>query len=265
MIATFTFLKLPAELRVQIYRYLLLAHDDIHIGTIKADPVRASQWLLRRRFPDRSGSQGSKDYGKMTTYWVEAIGVHTAILLVNRQTYLEGSRIIYSENRFNFCESDYVPLTDNAAMIPFLKDRSEGSRRLIKHIKYSYSIMIRGIFNPQWSADQDHAIEEICTYLRQALQLEHVTLTVFDQCLCQFRSLQLYKDYLVTLDKQRWVQTLVPLIQNLDTFTVIGGYGNELVRAAQTYLVPKIHKASKDERHPQTVKELGCDPAASEA
>lgn len=74
----------------------------------------------------------------MTMYWVKVTGVHPAILSVNRQTYLEGSLIIYSEDRFNFCESALVPLSDNATIAPLLKDRPEGSHRLIKQIEYCY-------------------------------------------------------------------------------------------------------------------------------
>lgn len=42
----FPFLKLPAELRDRIYRYLLHAHGDIRIGKIEAGSPQASNGIL---------------------------------------------------------------------------------------------------------------------------------------------------------------------------------------------------------------------------
>lgn len=156
--------------------------------------------------------------------------------------------VLYSENRFIFRGLGFhSEVYSNAAIIPFLEDRSEGSRRLIKQIEYSYSyyFLIRTLIRSDaFLMKLDHSFEETCNYLSQNLQLEHVTLKFYDTLLLGYN---VSKDCQLAVDKQNWVQQLIPLVKNLDTFTLISEYGslNEMLRAAQTYLELKMHKGKQ--------------------
>ncbi len=85
--------------------------------------------------------------------------------------------------------------------------------------------------------------DEVCNYLSQNSQLKRVTLI--------FQSLVLdstaRKDHLANLDKHIWIKHLVPLVKNLDIFTIAkwAGRDDDLTRTAQTYLESKMEKASK--------------------
>ncbi|CAD6587914.1 MAG: hypothetical protein ASARMPRED_003274 [Alectoria sarmentosa] len=243
----FPFLKLPAELRVRIYRYLLHAHGDICIGKFDAHTSESSKGRLRRHFPEREVTSLLEDYGKMRMYKVNATGVNPAFMSVNRQTYLEASKIFYSENCFKFFAIDHLhPVFGCETIIPFLEDRSDGSRRLIKKIKFCYMV---AFFQPQYLVQLDHLFQQNCDYLTHSLQLKHVNLVIFALNDRQTNREEIYlpSTYLATLDQQKWIQQLVPLVKDLDTFRITqktDGY-DDLVCAAQTYLESKMHNASK--------------------
>lgn len=65
---------------------------------------------------------------------MNATELHPAILSVSRQTYLEASGVLYSENRFRFLAQQDKPfhVTADLAVILLLEDRSEATRRLIR-------------------------------------------------------------------------------------------------------------------------------------
>ncbi len=179
----------------------------------------------------------------MITYEVNAIGVHPAILSVNRQSSLEASRIFYSENCFNFYTDGISVCTATATIIPFFEDRSEGSRRLINRIRFSY-ILSHFIYY----SGPDRMFDEVCNYLSQKLQLEHVTLVFENRGRPRVLGRNAYEDRLSNLDKQIWMKQLVALVKNLDTFTITpkwAGQDDDLMRAAQTYLESKMEQASK--------------------
>lgn len=195
-----------------------------------------------------------------------AIGLYPAILAVSRQTYLEAIGVLYSENRFNFHVKDDPPLfiTANPAVIPFLEDRSEGSRRLIKEIDIEYAFDISSLDLWRDSADQIYGFERSCDYLGQNLQLEHVTLVCacfVDLCLRHVRSDAPNKNYRSNLDKQSWVQHLVPLVRMLKSFTVMvwAGIDLDMARAVQIYLESKLSKTSKTICQSQIKRELTAD------
>ena len=215
----------------------------------------------------------------MVTYRVIPSSVHPAILAVNRQTYLEASKIFYSENRFNFCAvDDLSPPTAIEAIIPFLEDRPEGSRRLIKNIKFSYIPMALMVCLQPYIAESNADFKEICDYLSQNLQLEHVRVRLvvgsneimqidilLACCLCNM-GMYKSKGFLYNLDKDSWIIQLVPLVRKLKTFRIVEGAGGvaSLARAAQIYLESEMHQASKTVRETRHVQELAHDPAASE-
>lgn len=188
------------------------------------------------------------------TYWVTAIGLHPAILSASRQTYLEASGILYSENSFLcrvridelfFARANPAGLAP--AVIPFLEDRSEVSRRLIKKIGFSYVFDESTLDVCRDLADQDYGFERTCDYLGQNLQLEHVTLDFHIACTLTVRSDAPYKNYVSNLDKQSWIQHLVPLVGKLETFKVIVWCDDypDMARAVQRYLESKLPKTSK--------------------
>ena len=195
----------------------------------------------------------------MVTYKVDAPGVHPAILSVNRRTYLEASKLFYSENLFTF-------LSGTATIIPFLEDRSEGSRRLIKQIELCFNIILLDAnMNRRLWAHWDHIFENTCKYLSRFLQLEHMTLMYFGRNSYRVRDSTTYEDFLSNIDKHNWVQQLVPLVKNLKNFrstTWDGGCDDEVVLAVQTYLRSTMDSTSKKMRQTQNVQEPAHDAAA---
>ena len=195
-------------------------------------------WCLLGRKPSKNWKPSKKN-----RYRVTAIGLHPAILSVNWQTYLEATRILYSENRFSFRPSDdFRSITVIDAVIPFLEDRCEGSRRLIREIEYSYLVI--SILRVDFEVA--HVFAKTCDYLSQNLQLQHVTLSLASMLPQPTFSRVVGGMYLSNLDKHDWVQQLVPLAQKLKTLTLIGRDDGdaEFVHAAQTYLESKMAEAS---------------------
>lgn len=221
----FPFLKLPAELRVQIYRYLL--RDDIYIDASKV--LKERYW---RCYDSDDLPENGMTYRDM--YRVTAIGLHPAILSVNRQTYLEASRVLYSENCFKFFPSEnVVSIHGIAAVIPFLEDRSEGSRHLIREIQCLYMETKTFIYPYQNGAEHDRVFAKTCDYLGQNLQLQQATLRFVCDNVRSVRSSVDFRLYMAYLDKHEWVQRLVPLVKKLKTFTLVGrgrGYAEVIKR-----------------------------------
>ena len=172
----------------------------------------------------------------MVSYRVYAPGVHPVILSVNRQTYLEATKLFYSENCFKF--------NSNTTIIPFLEDRSEDSRRLIKQIEFDREPTV-GL---QHFVHLDHLFEDVCNYSSRFLQLEHLTLKYWIVAYGEERNSASYKYYLSNIDKKSWVQQLVPLVKQLKSFSVYtwGDDQDDLMLAAQTYLRSMMDNASKE-------------------
>ena len=238
----FPFLKLPAELRDRVYRYLLHAHNDVYIDSSEA---------LKGRF--WCHWQGSDLSGKGLTdremYMVTATGLHPAILSVNRQTYLEATRVLYSENRFNFYSNRYLDsVTATAAVIPFLKGLSEGSRLLIREIEYLYVVTDCQFYPDPIAFRQDQVFAKTCDYLGQNLQLQKVTLDCLVLIYWVQHRMSDYKMNLTNINKHDWIQRLVPLAQKLKYFALVWGQDSDgdadLAHAVRTYLASKIAEAS---------------------
>ena len=164
---------------------------------------------------------------------------------------MEASRIFYSEHRLNFCCNEPSdPKISIAAVVPFLEDRSEGSRLLMKQVKCLY-------IPTNYSRDSHLVSKEKCIYLSRKERLEPVTLN-FHYCYTP-------ADHVSNVDKQTWVQQLVLLVTNLHTLR-FDEYqcDDEFMRAALTYLKSKMDKASTKVSQTQTVQQLAHDGAASE-
>ena len=215
---------------MQIYCHLLNSHRDIRIGKLrgyaKLSKLRRKRLLAKKR--------ADKNW---VAYQVDAIDIHPAILSVNRQIYLEASQVLYSENQYSFNEFDYlrrwIPCQ---AMMSFLQDRSERSRRFIRRIEFNYY------------EDEEAQFREECAYLsRNMKQLRRVTLRLY---LTYERP---YESYLSNLDQQSWIQQLVPLVYNLETLQLCpdGPDAHHLICPVQTYLESKMHKPIKHDETPK--------------
>ena len=172
---------------------------------------------------------------------------------MNRQTYLEATKILYSENRFTF--RPFVI----AAVIPFLQGRCERSRRLIREIEYFY--MVTGSFFGPILGEQDHAWK----YLDQNLQLQHLTLQLWGLPPKSTLGSDLHSIYVANVHELDWVQWLVPLANKLKTLALVGCRKDdaELVHAVQTYLDSKMAEANNTPSQRQ-ITHLGPVSAAQE-
>ncbi len=133
------------------------------------------------KWPRRTHFRNKFYFGLNLTYNVGADGVDPAILSVNRQMHQEASRILFSENCFNFCSGNkYHKFYTSEVVMPFLKDLSEVSRGLIKQVKFDCNLSKFSEFLVRFTAYSPPVFEENCDYLCQNLQLEHVTLRYID-------------------------------------------------------------------------------------
>ncbi|KAM0798093.1 hypothetical protein BDR22DRAFT_823649 [Usnea florida] len=236
------FLKLPAELRLQIYRYLLHAHRDVLIDLgYTLHPPAVLEKRGWQRFPSSGAAQNETALYKAT-----AIDIHPAILSVNRQTYSEANRILYSENRFNFCGPRFP---GNEHVIPFLESLSEESRRLIKQIEFVWVVMD---WVPHYTGGTsititERVFNETCDYLGPNLQLKHVVLRVLQYFGYGVIKPASFKDDLLALHGKTWEQHLVPLVRGLDAFELTTSVedGPEAIDIVQEYLKSKIPRTSR--------------------
>lgn len=251
----FPFLKLPAELRLHIYRNLLHAHCNIRIDEFWADPGIDESSIVeehvRRPFSSRFAEPFAETF-RLAAYRVIATGIHPAILAVNRQTYSEASRIMYSENCFDFCGLDGssdIWCPGSEALILFLESLSEDSRRHIKHIEFRFDVLTQGLPEPVdysswWTPPNqftEQVFKETCDYLCQNLQLKHMMVKVVDS-LGLMDAPASFKDEVIALNEKTWEQHLVPLVRVLDTFEILARTedGPMIIEMVSEYLKSKL-------------------------
>ena len=179
---------------------------------------------------------------------VVAIGIHPAILSANRQIYSEASRIMYSENRFDFYGTfDSCRCGGSEAVIPFLESLSEDSRRLIKQIEYVFVVTtVVPLDSDGTETLISEAFKETCHYLGRNLQLKHVVLKFHDRASCE-GILPASEDDLLAVNEKTWEQHLVPLVRGLDTceFTKLTKDGPGIIDNVQEYLKSQIPRTSR--------------------
>ena len=105
-----------------IYRHLLVSQKPVHVKQLWTEPARSNA----RRSPRKRGAAPEKLFEMETDTLID-----TRILRVCRQTAFEGTRILYSENRFLYILR--LPPTPDAA--PYLREKAGsgslgGSRRI---------------------------------------------------------------------------------------------------------------------------------------
>ena len=196
-------------------------------------------------------SRNAEQFGIMTAaYRVIATGIHPAILSVNRQTYSEASRIMYSENCFDFCGTPgFGRYYDSEAVIPFLESLSEDSRRLIKQIEFRFGVTTRVRREPGDTGTQStrQVFKETCDYLGQNLQLKHVILRLVQDSTFSASTPASFKDDLLAFHEKAWEQHLVPLVRGLDTceLTTRARDNPEVIYVVQEYLKSKMPRTSR--------------------
>ena len=129
------FLKLPAEIRNQIYGYLLISKDPIGIsalGTDEYERARSRQLVKRTTFIDNSRHGGLDAPGRSwTTYAFVPVtneaAPFTSLLGLNWQTRMEASAIFYGANSF--------VLVDSRCVMPFMSDMSIAIQGMIRNFK----------------------------------------------------------------------------------------------------------------------------------
>lgn len=127
------FLRIPAEIRLAIYKLLLTDHQDktlrIRTETPSVYEKRKKEQRERRRF--RFIADRMRSWSTESTYCLQKSPfqeLHTAILGVNHQTHTEASHVLYSEHSFDFD-------MDIESILPFLQDLTPESLSSIKRIK----------------------------------------------------------------------------------------------------------------------------------
>ena len=160
-----SFLDLPPEIRVEIYRHLLCYVGQIH--AIRAMLIRSKVANpTYNAISDESSNHHRKVKAVLRPTSLKA-SLHPAILLTNKKMYSEARHVLYRENIFAF---GFGNLLWAAAVIPFLEGISSESRRLIRYV----SLRV-GSENGRDLGNLSKALEtsrEIYSYIKQNLKLE---------------------------------------------------------------------------------------------
>ena len=145
------FLRVPPELRMLIYEYLLDTdgHSELTIRNLPRQRVaknnlktkhRSSYYVLERTFTCSSYE---------TTYSLETpCEMYPAIMAVNRRVREEASHYLYGRHSFHFGH-------DLGAAVPFLEDMTASTRDLIREItlhKRGPNSMTTGTDSCDWAA-----------------------------------------------------------------------------------------------------------------
>ena len=127
------FLRIPAEIRIAIYKLLLTNHHDKTLRLRTEDAAlyekRKREQRARRKFrciEDRMRSRSIE-----STYFLNkspSQNLHAAILGVNRQIHAEAAYVLYSEHVFDFG-------MDIESILPFLQDLTPACLSSIKHMR----------------------------------------------------------------------------------------------------------------------------------
>ena len=129
--ATAPFLRVPAEIRLIVYKLLLSDHKDmtLRIRTEEQSTYEQRKRLVRRRSKFRYIVDRMRSRSAESTYCLDKSpgDIHPSILGVNQQIHLEASHVLYSEHTFDFG-------TDIESILPFLHDLSPTALSSIKRM-----------------------------------------------------------------------------------------------------------------------------------
>ncbi|KAF7552426.1 hypothetical protein G7046_g7420 [Stylonectria norvegica] len=164
------FLRIPAEIRMLIYQYLL------HNNGSKTIAIRnKSRWEVqgkekRRRsvYPIMERTFARLSYE--TTYCADSVeeddndrNLHTAIMCTNRRIREEASCYLYGRHSFHFGEN-------LEAVVPFLNDKTPTTRDLVREITLYKSSPTASPGSYEWAG--------ICRFLRNLRWLDKLTLVI---------------------------------------------------------------------------------------
>lgn len=166
--ATAPFLKVPAEIRLVIYKLLLSDHKDMTLRMRTEEPSmdgRRKRETRRSKFryiADRMHSRSAE-----STYCLDRSpgNIHCSVLGVNRQLHAEASHVLYSEHTFDFG-------TDIESILPFLQDLTPAALSSIRRM----SIAKRSL---PYTKDFDRCEwRNACTFISKHLRLVQLDLYV---------------------------------------------------------------------------------------
>lgn len=122
-------LEVPAEIRLIIYKLLLLEHEDMTLRIRTEDPsvYERRKQQTRRRSKFRYIADRMRSRSAESTYCLDRSPgyICSTILGVNRQIHTEASHVLYSEHTFDFG-------TDIEGILPFLQDLTPTALSSIK-------------------------------------------------------------------------------------------------------------------------------------
>ena len=131
-IGTVPFLRVPAEVRLIIYKLLLSDHENktLRIRTEQPSMYEQRKRETRRRRNFRYIADRLRSRSAESTYCLdESPGIRPSILGVNRQVHAEASHVLYSEHTFDFG-------TDIESILPFLQDLTPVALSSIKRMVF---------------------------------------------------------------------------------------------------------------------------------
>ena len=167
-------LRLPSEIRIQIYECLIpLRNSRLNISPIELDPVLEQSDSCkpcphRRRFrllTDRvRGTSGPATYCWRPVPGQEVLDLH--VMGVNRQIHEETCEMLYSNNLFYFGENI-------ECIVPFLLDLTDAGRASLKRIAMTKRSLTntKDFDRCEWGA--------ACEYLSQNMSIECLDLYVY--------------------------------------------------------------------------------------
>ena len=162
------FLRIPTEVRLQIYSLLLTNHDhpNISIRTEHAFIWELRKDELRRRTKYRHMADRFRARTMESTYHlVENPGIDASILRTNRQIHTEASDVLYSHHIFDFS-------TDIESIVPFFSDLTPAALSSVKRI-----CLIRRAL--PYTKDFDRCEwGNACAFISQNMNLAQLDLTI---------------------------------------------------------------------------------------
>lgn len=167
--ATAPFLKVPAEIRLIIYKLLLSDHKDmtLRIRTEEPSTYERRKREMRRRSNFRYIADRMRSRSAEATYCLDRSpgNIHSSILGVSHQIHAEASQILYSEHTFGFG-------TDIESILPFLQDLTPTALFSIKRM----NIVKRSL---PYTKDFDRCEwRNACAFISQNLRLVQLDLFV---------------------------------------------------------------------------------------
>ncbi|KAH8785913.1 hypothetical protein F5883DRAFT_536451 [Diaporthe sp. PMI_573] len=175
------FLRMPAEIRLNVYSYLLNDGGNQWLPIRNRPDARYKQWevevgiqgpVLPRQSTKYHVIERTSMFSRRcfeTTYHLacEDAEFHTTILSVCRLIHKETSHILYGKHWFEF--GNHIE-----AVVPFLQDRSPHTRSLVTGI----SVYKRGPLPCLDCTSDRHEWSYLCRYLTQTRSLKKLRLVV---------------------------------------------------------------------------------------